>query len=92
MAARKFSVSEGIDLVCEDFPDSKSEEEGEEMYSYRRGAIIQAGELGSLAKAVTFSISDNGSDFCSGRDQNAEESEDTIGCAEEDMELDVAGG
>ena len=55
------------------------------------GAILQAGELESLAKAVIYSIGDNGSDFCSGSDQNAEESEDTIGCAEEDMELDVPG-
>ena len=41
MAARKFSVSEVVDLVCEDFSDSKSEEEGreEEVYSYRGGAI-----------------------------------------------------
>ena len=48
------------------------------MFCYRRGAVLQAGELVSLAKAVT-SISDNGSDFCSGSDQNAEESEDTVG-------------
>ena len=49
------------------------------MYSYRGRAILQAGELESFAKAVTFSISDNGSDFCSGSDQNAEESKDTVG-------------
>ena len=61
------------------------------MYSYRGGHIIRAGELESLAKAVTFSIGVNGSDFCSGSDQNAEESKDTVGCAEEEMELDVPG-
>ena len=62
--ARKFSVSEVIDLVCKDFSDSKREEEGgEEVYSYRGGAILQAGELESLTKAVTFLIGDNGSNF-----------------------------
>ena len=58
--ARKFSVSEVIDLVCEDFSDSESKEEGgEEVYSYCGGAILQAGELESLTKAVTSSIGDN---------------------------------
>ena len=57
--------------------------------TYRRGAILQAGEVESLAKAVTFSIGDNGSDFCSGSDQKAEESEDTVSCDEEEIELDV---
>ena len=61
------------------------------MYSYCRGAILQAGELESLTKAVTSSISDNGINFCSGSNQNAEEGEDTVGCAEEEMEFDVPG-
>ena len=92
MAAKKFFVSEVVDLICEDFSDSESEEEGGgEVYSYRGGAILQAGELESLAKAVTFSISNNGSDFCSRSNQNTEESKDTVGCAEEEMELDVPG-
>ena len=59
------------------------------MYSYCRGAILQAGKLESLAKAVTFSIGDNGSDFCSGSDHNVEESEDTVGCTQKEMEFDT---
>ena len=42
--------------------------------------------LSHSLKLSLFLISDNGSDFC---DQNAEESEDTVGCAEEEIELDV---
>ena len=62
--ARNFSVSEVVDLVCKDFSENKREEEGgEEVYSYRRGAILQADELESLAKAGTFLIGDNGSNF-----------------------------
>ena len=56
---------------------------------YRGCAILHAGELKSLAKAVTSSIGKTGSDFCSGSNQNAEETEDTIGYAEKEMELDV---
>ena len=40
--------------------------------------------LSRSLKLLLFLIS--GSDFC---DQNAEESKDTVGCAEEEMELDV---
>ena len=81
MMAKKFFVSEMVDLVCEDFSDSESEEEGGEVvYSYCGGASLQSGELESLVKAVNFSICDNGSDFCPGSDQHAEEREDTIGC------------
>ena len=59
--------------------------------TYCRGAILQAGELQLLAKAVTFSTGDNNSDYCSGSDQNAKESEDTVGCDEKEMELDNPG-
>ena len=89
--ARKFSVSEVVDLVCEDFSESKREEGGEDVYSYRDVLFFGLVNFESLAIAVTFSIGDNCSDFCSGSDQNAEESKDTAACTEKGMEADVPG-
>ena len=56
--------SKMIDLVCEDYSDSKSEEQGGE----------DANEFESFAKAVTLKvIGDNSKDFHSGSDQSTED-------------------
>ncbi len=53
---RKYFANEVVDLVCDNFSDSKSEEEGgEEIYSYHGGTAIEASELNLLTKAVTSS-------------------------------------
>ena len=82
----------GEKVLCENFSDSESEEDGrEEVYSCRRGAILRTGELELLAKPVTFSIVTQWQRFLFWKRQNAEMSEDTVGCAEEEMKLDASG-
>ncbi len=51
--ARKFSATEAVDFVCNDFFDGESQREGvQEIYSYRGVATVKAGELDLLAEAV----------------------------------------
>ncbi len=51
--ARKFSATEVVDLVCDNFSYSQSEEERvDETYSYRGGTTVESRELYLLAKAA----------------------------------------
>ena len=48
-------MSEVVDLVCKDFSDSKSEEEGgEEVYNYRGGLFFR---LVNLSRSLKLSLS-----------------------------------